>query len=413
MIIKTYKDIATIMNEELERQQTHAELIASENFVSEDILKIAGSVLTNKYAEGYPSKRYYGGCEIIDKLEQAAIDYAKKLYDAGHANVQPHSGSQANAAAYLAVLEPGDKVLAMNLDAGGHLTHGHSMNFSGKTYNFISYGVTNDNEIIDYDIVEKIAIKEKPKLIVAGASSYSRTIDFSKFRKIADKVNALLMVDMAHIAGLIAAKQHPSPIPYADIVTTTTHKTLRGPRGGMILCKKELAKKIDSSVFPGTQGGPLEHIIAAKLKCFIEASTKEFVEYQKQIIKNTKIMVEVFKKEGFRIIANGSDNHLLSVDVRTTLGISGKKAENILEQINVVVNKNMIPFDKSSPFITSGIRLGSAALTTRGFKEKDFTDLTFAMSSALKNSSEENLKKQKEIVKKLLKNFPIYKNIKY
>ncbi len=400
-----------IINNELKRQQSHIELIASENYVSTAVLEAAGSILTNKYAEGYPNKRYYGGCEEVDKIESLAIETAKKIFDADHANVQPHSGSQANAAVYLALLKPGDKVLAMDLSAGGHLTHGHPVNFSGKIYNFVSYGVNKD-EVLDYVDIEKKALKEKPKLIIAGASAYSRTIDFKKIKDIAKKINAYFMVDMAHIAGLVAAKLHPSPIPCADVVTTTTHKTLRGPRGGMILCKKELKKKIDSAVFPGSQGGPLEHIIAAKAQCFIEALSPEFKKYQEQVIKNSKVMEKEFKKNKIRVVANATDNHLINLDIKSSLDMTGKKASEILEKINVVVNKNLIPFDKETPFVTSGIRIGTPAMTTRGFKENEFLELTKIIISILQNYSDENIELNKSKVAKLISKFPIYKKYK-
>lgn len=406
-------NILKFTKKELMRQQNHIELIASENYVSPAILKLAGTVLTNKYSEGYPRKRYYGGCEFIDKIEQLAIDKAKTLFKADHVNVQPHSGSQANAAAYLALLNPGDCVLAMSLDSGGHLTHGFNLNFSGKIYNFIKYNVNSKTEILDYDEIEKIALAKKPKLIVAGASAYSRTIDFKRFREIANKVNAYLMVDMAHIAGLVATNLHPSPVPYADVITSTTHKTLRGPRGGLILCKAKIAKKIDSAVFPGTQGGPLEHIIAAKAQCFIEASKPEFTSYQKRVIENCKIMVDEFKKADFRIVSERSDNHLLVIDVKSSLKMTGKEAEKILEKTFIVCNKNMIPFDSESAFKTSGIRLGSAAMTTRGFTKSEFLHLSQIIISVLKDHSKANILKNRHLVSKLVNKFKIYKKVKY
>ena len=354
------------------RQKEHIELIASENFVSEDILKATGSILTNKYAEGYPKKRYYGGCQFIDEIEQYAIDLAKQLFHAQHANVQPHSGSQANTAAYAALLEPGDKVLGMSLNSGGHLTHGHPMNFSGKLYQFYGYDVQRDTETLDYQAILKLAQEIKPKLIVAGASAYSHEINFKKFKEIADAVGAYFMVDMAHIAGLVAAGYHQSPIPYADIVTTTTHKTLRGPRSGLILCKSEFAKKVDSAVFPGNQGGPLEHIIAAKAICFEEALTPEYREYIKNVVDNCKVLSDELEKLGFKIVSKTTQNHLVLIDTMTTFGLNGKLVEQKLGEVNITVNKNMIPFDTQKPIHTSGIRLGTAAMTTRGFDAQDF-----------------------------------------
>lgn len=361
---------------EEKRQQGNLELIASENIVSKAVLAAQGSVLTNKYAEGYPGKRYYGGCEYIDVVESLAIERAKKLFGAKFANVQPHSGSQANAAAYLAMIQPGDTVLGMDLAAGGHLTHGSPVNFSGKTYNFVGYGVDKNTEMLDYDEILELAKKHKPKLIVAGASAYSRIIDFSKFRKIADEVGAKLMVDMAHIAGLVAAGLHPSPVPYADITTTTTHKTLRGPRGGMILTNdEELAKKINSAIFPGTQGGPLEHVIAGKAAAFKEALDPSFKEYCKRVIANTAAMADVFENDDkARLVSGGTDNHLILVDV-LGFGLNGKQAEKLLDSVNITVNKNSIPFETLSPFKTSGIRVGTAAITSRGFDESDVIEV--------------------------------------
>ena len=404
------KDKAVLAAMELEanRQLEHIELIASENYVSEDVYEAVGSVLTNKYAEGYPGKRYYGGCEYVDIIENLAIDRLKELYGAEHANVQPHSGSQANMAVYLTVLEHGDVVLGMDLSAGGHLTHGHQLNFSGINYTFFGYGVNSATEEIDYDEVLKIAKSVKPKLIVAGASAYAKTIDFAKFREIADEVDALLMVDMAHIAGLVAAGLHPSPVPYADFVTSTTHKTLRGPRGGIILCKNEYAKEIDRSVFPGVQGGPLMHVIAGKAVCFYEALQPEFKEYQKQVIKNIQTLSDELKSLGYRIVSNGTDNHLLLVDVKESLGITGKHAELILEKIGITVNKNTIPFDQERPFVTSGIRLGSPAMTSRGFKEDDFVKVAHWIHDALTHHEDENkLKEIEQDVKTYTKAFPI------
>ncbi|WP_053391567.1 serine hydroxymethyltransferase [Spiroplasma kunkelii] len=400
--------IKKLIDLELKRQQNHVELIASENYVSEAILAITGSILTNKYAEGYPFHRYYGWCEYVDQVEQLAIDKAKKLFQAEHANVQPHSGSQANAAAYYALLQPRDTILAMDLAAGGHLTHGHNVNFSGRLYDFRSYQVDPTTEMLDYNEIEKIAIEVKPKLIVAGASAYSREIDFKKFRAIADKVGALLIVDMAHIAGLIAAGLHQSPIPYAAVVTSTTHKTLRGPRGGLILSKQKWAKKINSAVFPGNQGGPLEHVIAAKAQCFLEALQPDFKTYQAEIINNAKVLTETLKANNLRLVADGIDNHLLMVDVKNSLGISGQMAEEILQKIGIICNKNMIPFDKESSMVTSGIRLGTAAMTTRGFGSKEFKQIGEIIYNALKEPTENNIVKYQEEVKNLLSDFPIY-----
>lgn len=364
-------DLWAAIAKEEERQEHNLELIASENFVSEAVMAAQGSILTNKYAEGYPGHRYYGGCEFVDIVENLAIDRAKELFGAKFANVQPHSGSQANTAAYLALVEPGDTILGMDLSAGGHLTHGSPVNFSGKTYHFVAYGVDPTTEVIDYNVVRILARKHQPKLIVAGASAYGRTIDFAKFREIADEVGAKLMVDMAHIAGLVAAGLHPNPVPYADITTTTTHKTLRGPRGGMILTNDEaLAKKINSAVFPGIQGGPLEHVIAGKAVAFKEALDPAFKEYSEQIIANAKAMVKVFNQAiGTRVISGATDNHLMLIDVRE-LGINGKEAESILDSVNITVNKNSIPFETLSPFKTSGIRIGTPAITTAGSKKK-------------------------------------------
>ncbi|WP_422397187.1 serine hydroxymethyltransferase [Spiroplasma endosymbiont of Panorpa germanica] len=402
------------LNEELKRQQNHIELIASENYVSQAVLEAMGSVATNKYAEGYPQKRYYGGCEVIDKIENLAIETAKSLFKAKFANVQPHSGSQANAAAYMGILKHGDSVLAMSLDAGGHLTHGYPLNFSGQTYNFNFYGVDKDTEMLDYNAIENLAIQHKPKLIVAGASAYSRVIDFEKFKKIADKVGAKLMVDMAHIAGLVAAGVHQSPIPYADVVTSTTHKTLRGARGGLILTNdEEIAKKINSALFPGLQGGPLENMIAGKAQAFIEASGKEFVDYSKNVVKNSIALGEELNKGGVRLVAGGTDNHLINIDVMSQFQLTGKQAEDILSKIGIIVNKNMIPFDTQKAFHTSGIRIGTAAMTTRGFNEEDFKVVGNIIVSALKDHSEENLNKLKINVQNLCKNHPIYNKIVY
>jgi len=402
---KTDPKIAKILNQELERQRDGAEMIASENFVSLAVLQTVGSVLTNKYAEGYPSKRYYGGNEFIDQSEQLAIDRAKKLFGAEHANVQPHAGSQANMEAYFALAELGDTILGFSLADGGHLTHGHPVNFSGKFYNFVSYGVNKETELIDMEEVRAQAIKHKPKIILAGASAYSRQIDFKPFRDIADEVGAYLMVDMAHIAGLVAVGLHPDPIPYADVVTTTTHKTLRGPRGAMILCKKELAKKIDSAVFPGMQGGPLEHVIAAKAVAFGEALKPEFKDYQTQVIKNCKTLENKFRAADIKMVSDGTDNHLIMIDI-TPLGLSGKEAETLLDQVNIFTNKNMIPFDKRTPFNPSGIRLGTAALTSRGLKEKEIAIIADILIDTLKTkqATEENKNK----IVNLMKQFELY-----
>ncbi|HDZ6296207.1 TPA: serine hydroxymethyltransferase [Staphylococcus aureus] len=408
-ITKQDKVIAEAIEREFQRQNSNIELIASENFVSEAVMEAQGSVLTNKYAEGYPGRRYYGGCEFVDVTESIAIDRAKALFGAEHVNVQPHSGSQANMAVYLVALEMGDTVLGMNLSHGGHLTHGAPVNFSGKFYNFVEYGVDKDTERINYDEVRKLALEHKPKLIVAGASAYSRTIDFKKFKEIADEVNAKLMVDMAHIAGLVAAGLHPNPVEYADFVTTTTHKTLRGPRGGMILCKEEYKKDIDKTIFPGIQGGPLEHVIAAKAVAFGEALENNFKTYQQQVVKNAKVLTEALINEGFRIVSGGTDNHLVAVDVKGSIGLTGKEAEETLDSVGITCNKNTIPFDQEKPFVTSGIRLGTPAATTRGFDEKAFEEVAKIISLALKNSKdEEKLQQAKERVAKLTAEYPLY-----
>ncbi|HDD7710808.1 TPA: serine hydroxymethyltransferase [Staphylococcus aureus] len=408
-ITKQDKVIAEAIEREFQRQNSNIELIASENFVSEAVMEAQGSVLTNKYAEGYPGRRYYGGCEFVDVTESIAINRAKALFGAEHVNVQPHSGSQANMAVYLVALEMGDTVLGMNLSHGGHLTHGAPVNFSGKFYNFVEYGVDKDTERINYDEVRKLALEHKPKLIVAGASAYSRTIDFKKFKEIADEVNAKLMVDMAHIAGLVAAGLHPNPVEYADFVTTTTHKTLRGPRGGMILCKEEYKKDIDKTIFPGIQGGPLEHVIAAKAVAFGEALENNFKTYQQQVVKNAKVLAEALINEGFRIVSGGTDNHLVAVDVKGSIGLTGKEAEGTLDSVGITCNKNTIPFDQEKPFVTSGIRLGTPAATTRGFDEKAFEEVAKIISLALKNSKdEEKLQQAKERVAKLTAEYPLY-----
>ncbi|HDH4242727.1 TPA: serine hydroxymethyltransferase [Staphylococcus aureus] len=408
-ITKQDKVIAEAIEREFQRQNSNIELIASENFVSEAVMEAQGSVLTNKYAEGYPGRRYYGGCEFVDVTESIAIDRAKALFGAEHVNVQPHSGSQANMAVYLVALEMGDTVLGMNLSHGGHLTHGAPVNFSGKFYNFVEYGVDKDTERINYDEVRKLALEHKPKLIVAGASAYSRTIDFKKFKEIADEVNAKLMVDMAHIAGLVATGLHPNPVEYADFVTTTTHKTLRGPRGGMILCKEEYKKDIDKTIFPGIQGGPLEHVIAAKAVAFGEALENNFKTYQQQVVKNAKVLAEALINEGFRVVSGGTDNHLVAVDVKGSIGLTGKEAEETLDSVGITCNKNTIPFDQEKPFVTSGIRLGTPAATTRGFDEKAFEEVAKIISLALKNSKdEEKLQQAKERVAKLTAEYPLY-----
>ena len=393
------------------RQQNNLELIASENIVSKGVLAAQGSILTNKYAEGYPNKRYYGGCEFVDVVETLAIERAKELFGAKFANVQPHSGSQANTAAYLALIEPGDTVLGMDLSAGGHLTHGSPVNFSGKTYHFIGYGVDPTTEVIDYDVVRILAREHQPKLIVAGSSAYSRIIDFAKFREIADEVGAKLMVDMAHIAGLVAAGLHPNPVPYADIVTTTTHKTLRGPRGGMILTNdEELAKKVYSAIFPGIQGGPLEHVIAGKAVAFKEALDPSFKEYAQQVVKNAKVMVDVFNNEPkARLVSGDTDNHLLLMEV-TGFGLNGKEAEHLLDSVNITVNKNSIPFETLSPFKTSGIRIGTPAITSRGFKEEDAAKVAELIVKVLSNKEDADVLAQvKQEVKNLTDKYPIYK----
>ncbi len=401
-------EIYKAIQEELGRQRTKIELIASENFVSEAVMEAQGSVLTNKYAEGYPGKRYYGGCEHVDVAEDFARDRAKQLFGAEHANVQPHSGAQANMAVYFTVLNPGDTVLGMNLSHGGHLTHGSPVNFSGVQYNFVEYGVDEQSHRINYEDVLEKARLHKPKLIVAGASAYPREIDFKRFREIADEVGAYLMVDMAHIAGLVAAGLHPNPVPYADFVTTTTHKTLRGPRGGMILCREEFAKKIDKSIFPGIQGGPLMHVIAAKAVAFGEALQDDFKTYAQNIIDNAKRLAESLKKEGFTLVSDGTDNHLVLIDVRS-MNLTGKVAEKALDDVGVTVNKNTIPFDPESPFVTSGIRIGTAAVTSRGFGLEDMDEIASIMALTLKNAdNEEKLEEAKKRVETLSAKFELY-----
>lgn len=402
------QEMLDAINLEKNRQNDKIELIASENFVSEAVMQAAGSVLTNKYAEGYPGRRYYGGCEYVDIAENLARDRAKQLFGADHANVQPHSGAQANMAVYFSVLEPGDTILGMNLNHGGHLTHGSPVNFSGKLYNVVNYGVEEDTEQLDYDKVLAKAKEVKPKLIVAGASAYPRTLDFKKFREIADEVGAYLLVDMAHIAGLVATGHHPSPVPHAHFVTTTTHKTLRGPRGGMILCQEEFAKKVDKNVFPGMQGGPLMHVIAAKGVAFQEALQPEFKDYSQKIIDNAKRLGESLTKEGVRLVSSGTDNHLLLLDVRP-LNLTGKVAEKALDDVGVTTNKNTIPFDPESPFVTSGIRIGTAAVTTRGFGLEEMDEVASIIAFTLKNHEDEaKLEEAKARVKKLTDRFPMY-----
>ena len=404
-IKKADSEIADAIQAEMERQNSHLELIASENWVSKAVMAAMGSPLTNKYAEGYPGKRYYGGCQCVDVVEDLARERAKKLFGCDYANVQPHSGAQANLAVFFAMLEPGDKVMGMNLDHGGHLTHGSPVNISGKYFNVVSYGV-NDEGVIDYDKVREIAVKEKPKMIIAGASAYARIIDFKKFREIADEVGAYLMVDMAHIAGLVAAGLHPSPIPYADVTTTTTHKTLRGPRGGLILCNQEAADKFNfnKAVFPGIQGGPLEHVIAGKAVCFKEALEPEFAEYQKQIIKNAQALSKGLMDRGVKIVSGGTDNHLMLIDLRGE-DVTGKELEKRLDAAHITCNKNTVPNDPRSPFVTSGVRLGTPAVTTRGLKEDDMDMI--AEGIALVLQSEDNIEKVKGMVAELTAKYPL------
>lgn len=404
----TDPEIAAAIDAELHRQQNTIELIASENFTSRAVLEAAGTVLTNKYAEGYPGKRYYGGCDEVDVAENIAIERAKQIFGAEHANVQPHSGSQANAGVYLASLNPGDTILGMNLAAGGHLTHGYKINFSGKIYNGVGYGLNKETERIDYDEVRALALEHKPKMLVAGFSAYPRVIDWSKFREIADEVGALFLVDMAHVAGLVAAGEYPSPVPYADFVTTTTHKTLRGPRAGLILCKQEWAEKIDKAIMPGIQGGPLMHIIAAKAICFGEALKPEFKTYQQQIRKNANALAEGLIAGGLRLVTGGTENHLVLVDL-TPADITGKDAEHLLESVGVTCNKNQIPFDPRSPFVTSGVRLGTPAMTTRGFKEEEMREVAAIITQTLKSREDEAaLGALRERVAKLCAAFPLY-----
>lgn len=401
-------EVAAAIASEESRQNYKLELIASENFVSRAVMAAQGSVMTNKYAEGYPGKRYYGGCEFVDVVEDLARERLKQIFGADHVNVQPHSGAQANTAVYFAALSTGDKVLGMNLSHGGHLTHGSKVNISGKYFQFFEYGVDAETEMIDYDELRKIALEKQPKMIVAGASAYPRIIDFQKFKAIADEIGALLFVDMAHIAGLVAAGNHPSPVPYADFVTTTTHKTLRGPRGGVIMCKEEWAKKVDSAVFPGIQGGPLMHVIAAKAVCFKEALQPEFKRYQQQIVDNASVLAQELVQHGLRLVSGGTDNHLMLVDVRPKK-LTGKEAENILESINITVNKNGIPFDPEKPTITSGIRIGTPALTSRGMQTEDMRAVAQAIALALDNpTNEDKLDEARKIVRELCDKYPLY-----
>ena len=401
-------EVADAMKKELARQQNTLEMIASENFTSSAVLEAQGSVLTNKYAEGYPGKRYYGGCEFVDVVEKLAIERAKELFGAEHANVQPHAGSQANAGVYLAILQPGDTILGLNLAAGGHLTHGHKMSFSGKTYNAVAYGLNRETELLDYDEIRALALEHKPKMIVAGFSAYPRVMDWAKFREISDEVGAYLLVDMAHVAGLVAAGEYPSPVPHAHFVTTTVHKTLRGPRAGLILCKAEFAEAIDKAIMPGVQGGPLMHVIAAKAICFKEALSPGFKEYQRQIRKNANALAEGLIAGGLRLVSGGTDNHLVLVDL-TPADITGKDGEHLLESIGVTCNKNQIPFDPRSPFVTSGVRLGVPALTSRGFKEDDLREVASIITTAFKvRDDEAQLQKLRERVADLCAKFPLY-----
>jgi glycine hydroxymethyltransferase len=385
------QELASLIAQEKERQNHNIELIASENFCSKEVREAAGSILTNKYAEGYPGHRYYGGCVNVDAVEELARTRACELFGAEHANVQPHSGSQANMGVYMSVLQPGDRVMGMDLAAGGHLTHGAKVSFSGKLYEFHSYGVDKETERIDYDAVDRLAMEIQPKIIVAGASAYAREIDFKEFRRIADHCGALLMVDMAHIAGLVATGYHMSPVPYADFVTTTTHKTLRGPRGGMILCREQYAKALDKAIFPGIQGGPLCHIVAAKAACLYEAMQPEYKTYIKQLLDNCQVLADTLSEEGFRLVSGGTDNHLVLVDTMS-MGVTGKEAEAALDDVNITANKNAIPFDQQKPNVTSGLRLGTAAMTTKGFKEEDFRQVGQWIAAVIKNKEDEELK---------------------
>ena len=408
-ILETFDpEVARAIRLETERQEYNLELIASENFVSEAVMEAQGSVMTNKYAEGYPGKRYYGGCSQVDVVENLAIERAKELFGADHVNVQPHSGSQANMAVYFSVLKPGDTVLGMDLSHGGHLTHGSPANFSGKLYNIVFYGVSRETETIDYDEVERLALEHKPKMIVVGASAYPRAIDFAAFRKIADKVGAVIMVDMAHIAGLVAVGLHPNPVPHAEFVTTTTHKTLRGPRGGMILCRADYAKTLNSNIFPGIQGGPLMHVIAAKAVALKEALAPEFKIYQEQIVMNAKVLAAELVKQGFRLVSGGTDTHLMLLDLTAT-GLTGKVAEEALDKAGITVNKNTIPYETRSPFVTSGIRIGTPAATTHGLGEAEMVEVEGFIAEALKNTeSESELSRIKDKVHTLMEKFPLY-----
>lgn len=400
-------DIFNLIEEEEARQENNIELIASENFTSRAVMEAVGSALTNKYAEGYPHKRYYGGCEVVDKVEDLARDRMTKLFGAEHANVQPHSGSSANMAVYQSCLKVGDKILGMDLSNGGHLTHGSPVNFSGILYNFVSYGVSDEDEQIDYNDVYEIALREKPKMIVAGASAYARKIDFKKFREIADEIGAIFFVDMAHIAGLIATGYHENPTPYADFVSTTTHKTLRGPRGGAVLCKEQYAKALDKAVFPGLQGGPLEHVIAGKAVCFHEAMQPEFKDYIGQVVKNCATLADELMKHGYKMVSGGTDNHLMLMNL-TDKGITGKQAENKLDEVGITVNKNTVPNETQSPFVTSGIRIGTAAMTTRGFKDAEMVKTAELIHAVLSNIEGDNAEVQKQVIE-LCSKFPLYK----
>jgi len=401
--------IKNLIEKEKERQQYHLEMIASENFASEDVMNAQGSILTNKYAEGLPGKRYYGGCEFVDEIENIAIERAKNLFGAKWANVQPHSGAQANAAVFLALLEPGDTIMGMDLSHGGHLTHGSHVNMSGKWFRAISYQVDKDTQVLDYGRIEQIAIEEKPKLIITGYSAYPRQIDFQAFRRIADRVGAYLLADIAHIAGIVAKGLHPDPLPYCDVVTTTTHKTLRGPRGGLILSNdEELGKKLDKSVFPGTQGGPLEHVIAAKAVAFGEALAPEFSEYIQEVLNNSEVLAKTLIQRGIDIVSGGSDNHIVLLDLRS-IGMTGKVADALVSKINITANKNTVPFDPESPFVTSGLRLGTSALTTRGFDQNAFVEVGNIIADILLNPDDEEIKEIcKERVRKLCRSFPLY-----
>ncbi len=407
-IRKTDPEIALLLDQELARQQTKLEMIASENFTSRAVMEACGSVMTNKYAEGYPGRRYYGGCQFVDQAENLAIERAKKLFGADHANVQPHSGSQANFAVYVALLKPGDTVMGLNLSHGGHLTHGSPVNVSGMYFKFISYGVRQDTETIDFDQVRSLAKEHRPKIIVTGATAYPRTIDFVKFREICDEVGAVLMVDIAHIAGLVATGLHPSPVPVAEVVTSTTHKTLRGPRSGLILCKEPYAKAVDKAVFPGIQGGPLEHIIAAKAVCFKEAMTREFKQYQVQILKNAQALAEGLLKNGLRLVSGGTDTHLVLVDLRP-FQVTGKVAETVLDEVGITINKNTIPFDPEKPSVTSGIRIGTPALSSRGMGEAEMRQIADLIAKTLKNFKDEKAKREvAAAVSELCERFPLY-----